>query len=177
MKEEDDTMGDREDPKRSRPLHRIDRRAFLGLTAGGLLGPGRLDTLAKAGSKTDGRDGYDWIDDIKHGTSYTLLKTVRRADLVFLSPPDEPGGALRVDFVDWGTYPDQEGVVLVPVVQPDPEWHVLGPARYSVSLWMGPRPRHAGPSAVIEFEFPTPVALYVHEDRIQQVILLTEAPG
>lgn len=42
---------------------------------------------------------------------------------------------------------------------------------------MGPYLRHVGPSAVIEFESPTPVSLYVHEDRIQQAIMLTEAPG
>jgi len=170
-------MGYREDRTRPRPPHPMDRRAFLGLSTGGLLGPIRRDTHPQAGAARDGRDVYDWIDDITHGTDYKLLKTVRRADLVFLSPPDERGGALRVDFVDWETYPDQDGVVLVPVVRPNPEWHVLGPARYSVSLWMGPDPRHAGPSALIEFESPTPVALYVHEDRIQQIIMLTEAPG
>jgi hypothetical protein len=177
MNEERDTMGDREGPKRPRPPLPVHRRAFLGLATGGLLGPGRLDAHPKAGSAPDGRDVYDWIDDITHGTDYHLLKMVRRADLVFLGPPDERGDALRVDFVDWETYPDQDGVVLVPVVRPNPEWHVLGPARYSVSLWMGPYPRHAGPSAVIEFKSPTPVSLYVHEDRIQQVIMLTEAPG
>lgn len=170
-------MGYREGPKRPRPLHPMDRRAFLGLATGGLLGPGRLDAHAKAGSEPDGRAVYDWIDDITHGTDYTLLKTVRRADLVHLSPPDERGGALRVDVVDWETYPDQDGIVLVPVVRPNPEWHVLGPACYSVSLWIGPDAGHAGPSALIEFESPTPISLYVHEDRIQQVILLTEAPG
>ena len=177
MTEERDPMGHRADPERLRPPHPMDRRAFLGLAAGGLLGPGRLDAHANAGSESDGQAVYDWIDDITHGPDYKLLKTVRRADLVFLSPPDERGGALRVDFVDWETDSDQDGVVLVPVVRPNPEWHVLGPARYSVGLWMGPYPRHAGPSALIEFESPTPVSLYVHEDRIQQVVLLTGAPG
>lgn len=170
-------MGYGAGPNRLWPPHPMDRRAFLGFATGGLLGPGRLEAHPKAGADPDGRAVYDWIDDIRHGTDYTLLTTVRRADLVHLSPPDERGGALRLDVVDWETYPDQEDVVLVPVVRPNPEWHVLGPARYSVSLWMGPHPKHAGPSALIEFESPTPVALYVHEDRIQQVILLTEAPG
>ena len=61
----------------------------------------------------------------------------------------------------------------VPVTRPNPEWHILGPARYSVSFWMGPQPRDEHPSALIEFEGPTPVAIYVHEKKVQQIVLLT----
>jgi hypothetical protein len=35
--------------------------------------------------------------------------------------------------------------------------------------------RHETPSALIEFEGPTPVTIYVHEEGVQQIVLLTEA--
>ena len=49
----------------------------------------------------------------------------------------------------------------------------FGPARYSVSLWMGPLPSSRTPSALIQFEAPASVSIYTHDDRIQQVVLLT----
>jgi hypothetical protein len=39
----------------------------------------------------------------------------------------------------------------------------------------GPRPRNDPASALIEFESPTPVSLYVREEKIQQVVILTES--
>jgi hypothetical protein len=82
----------------------MDRRAFFGLSGAGLLQPRRERQGSKAGSDSKGRLDYDWIEDIKHGGSYRLLRTALNVDAVFLSPPDERGGPLRLDFAEWKTY-------------------------------------------------------------------------
>ena len=116
---------------------------------------------------------YAWIEDIKRGEHYRLLKTVAHVHLVFLTPPERRGGNLRLGFINWETHPDDDDVLLVPVVRANPEWHVLGPARYSVGLWMGPLPSSRTPSALIQFEASTRVSIYTYDDRIQQIVLLT----
>lgn len=153
----------------------MDRRSFLGLTAGGFLGLGQQPKPGRSDPELDEWLNYDWIADIQSGGRYKLLKTVPRVDLVHLSPP-ERGGSLRLDFIDWDTYPEGDAILLVPVTRPNPEWHVLGPGRHSMSLWMGPRPRGEAPTALIEFESPTPVSVYAFEEKVQQLVLLTGTP-
>jgi len=152
----------------------MNRRRFLSLTAGALFQPsGRHRRPPVPALEGDRRVSDEWIGEIRDGTGYTLVKSSSRVDMLFLSPPEERGGPLRLDFYDWETYPDGDTVLLVPVLRSDPEWHVLGPARYEVSLWLGPGPKDWTPSVLILFERPTSLSVYTHQEQFQQIVLLT----